>query len=259
MKQIRDHIIKKISSSPLITEPFGHKFIENIFPENYYKDLLLNLPSQSYYIPITKTGSVPSNYSPERFIFNLLDKENMNKLDQENKVFLGELVNILLSKELFLSVTSDFSIIIDNRLNNLSEHEKKKIGTNNFNFSIRTALVKDFTKYNLGVHTDTVGKLMSFLFYIPKDNTLSNIGTSLYKPINKIDSDTKKNLIEDQHFTEEQTKKNFKKIKTCSFIPNSLFIFPRTELSFHGVEEVNIEQKERNVLLLNYFINKSIK
>ena len=70
---------------------------------------------------------------------------------------------------------------------------------------------RDFTKYNLGVHTDTVGKLMSFLFYIPKDNTLSNIGTSLYKPISKIDSDTKQNLIEDQHFTEDQTKKNFKR------------------------------------------------
>ena len=64
MKQIRDHIIKKILSSPLITEPFGHKFIENIFPENYYQDLLLNLPSKTYYIPITKTGYVPSNYSP---------------------------------------------------------------------------------------------------------------------------------------------------------------------------------------------------
>ena len=146
-----------------------------------------------------------------------------------------------------------------NRLNNLSELEKKKLGTKNFNFSIRTALVKDYTKYNLGVHTDTVGKLMSFLFYIPEDDTLSNIGTSLYKSVSKIDSDTKQHSVEDQHFTKDQTKKNFKKIKTCPFIPNSLFLFPRTRLSFHGVEEVNIDQKERNLLLLNYFINNSNK
>ena len=175
MRQVKDHIIKKISSSPLINEPFGHKFIENVFPENYYQDLLSHLPSKSYYIPISKAGSVGSHYSPERFIFNLLDKENMNKLDQEKQSFLSELLSILLSKELFLSVTSSFSKIIDNRLNNLSELEKKKIGTKNFNFTIRTALVKDFTKYNLGAHTDTVGKLISFLFYIPKDDSLKNI------------------------------------------------------------------------------------
>ena len=120
-------------------------------------------------------------------------------------------------------------------------------------------MVKDYTKYNLGVHTDTVGKLMSFLFYIPEDDTLSNIGTSLYKSVSKINSDTKQHSVEDQHFTKDQTKNNFKKIKTCPFIPNSLFLFPRTRLSFHGVEEVNIDQKERNLLLLNYFINKSNK
>ena len=259
MGQLRDHIINQISSSPLITDPFGHKFIENIFPKNYYQNLLSHLPSKSHYISIKKTGSVPSDYSPERYIFNLLDKEHMDKLNQEKKSFFSELINILLSKELFLSVTSNFSQIIDNRLNNLSELEKQKLGTKNFNFSIRTALVKDYTKYNLGVHTDTVGKLMSFLFYIPENDTLSNIGTSLYKSVSKINSDTKQDLVEDQHFTKDQTKKNFKKIKTCPFIPNSLFLFPRTRLSFHGVEEVNIDQKERNLLLLNYFINKGNK
>jgi len=259
MKQLRDYIINKISSSSLINEPFEHKFIEEIFPENYYQDLLAHLPSKSHYVPIIKTGSVPTDYSPERFIFNLLDKNDINKLNKEKKLFLSELTKTLLSKELFLSVTSNFSALIDHRLNNLSEYEKKILGTKNFNFSIRTALVKDFTKYNLGVHTDTVGKLMSFLFYIPADESLSKIGTSLYKSISKVDSDSKQSAIEDKHFTADETKKNFKKIKTCPFIPNSLFLFPRTHLSYHGVEEVNINKKERNVLLLNYFINKSIK
>ena len=256
MTQVRDHIIGQISSSALIMEPFGHKFIEKIFPENYYQNLLSHLPSKSEYIPITQTGSVPSNYSPERYIFNLQDKKNMNKLNQEKKSFLSELINILVSEELFLSVTSNFSTIIDNRLKNLSELEKSKLGKTNFGFSIRIALVKDFTKYNLGAHTDTVGKLMSFLFYIPEDDTLSNFGTSLYQPTSKIDSDIQQHLKKDKHFTEDETKKYFKKIKTCPFIPNSVLIFPRTQLSFHGVEEVNINKKERNLLLLNYYIHK---
>ena len=112
--------------------------------------------------------------------------------------------------------------------------------------------MKDFTKYNLGAHTDSVNKFVTFLFYIPSDNNLSNIGTSLYKPIVDIDSN------KHRHFTTEQTKQNFIKVKTCPFVPNSLFLFPRTKSSFHGVEEVNIEQKERNLLLLNYYIDKKL-
>ena len=70
------HIIEKIEFSPLINEPFGHKFIKNIFPKEYYQKLLINLPSKSNFIPITETGTVSGNYSSERFVFNLLDKEN---------------------------------------------------------------------------------------------------------------------------------------------------------------------------------------
>ena len=143
-----------------------------------------------------------------------------------------------------------FRKIIDNRLKNFTEIEKQKLGSSNFKFSIRTMLVKDFTKYNLGAHTDHISKLVSFLFYIPSSDTIKNIGTSLYKPIHKIEGS------EIGHFTVKETKNRFKKIKTCPFSPNSLFIFPRTQASFHGVEEVNIDQRERNLLLLNYYINK---
>ena len=52
----------------------------------------------------------------------------------------------------------------------------------------------------------------------------------------------------------EDTNKKFKKITTCKFIPNSLLIFPRTNYSYHGVDEINIDSKERDLLLLNYYI-----
>ncbi len=251
MNKIKEYIIDRISSSTLMNDPFAHMFIKNIFPNDYYKNMLSNLPLKSDYIPIIKTGSVTSNYSPERFVFNLLDKNNINKLNHNKKLFLNELISTLLSKELFMAVTKIFSTTIDYRLKNLTEYEKEKIGTTNYKFSIRPVLVKDFTKYNLGAHTDNVGKLISFLFYLPADDTLSNIGTSLYKPVTELPHETHK------YFTADQTNKNFKKIKTCPFIANSLFLFPRTQLSYHGVEEVNIDQKERNILQLNYYINKN--
>jgi len=161
------------------------------------------------------------------------------------------MLNILMSKELFELVFSTFRETIDNRIKKFSQHEIKELGKSNFNISIKTLLVKDLTKYNLGAHTDHIGKLITFLFYLPSNNDLSSIGTALYQPIDKIKEEEMT-----KHFTHEQTQQRFKKIKACPFVPNSLLIFPRTPVSFHGVEEVNISQKERDLLQLNYYISK---
>ena len=83
---------------------------------------------------------------------------------------------------------------------------------------------------------------------------LKNVGTSLYRANGRIDD---KDLS--KHFSVQETQEKFTKVKTCLFLPNSVFIFPRTTNSFHGVEEVNIEQKERNLLLLNYYLDKKLK
>ena len=65
---IIDAIINNISKVDIIDEPFGHKFIQNVFPEDFYSELLDNIPNKKNYKAINKTGAVGSNYSDERFI-----------------------------------------------------------------------------------------------------------------------------------------------------------------------------------------------
>ena len=48
-----------------------------------------------------------------------------------------------------------------------------------------------------------------------------------------------------------------KKVKTCEFNMNSVFVFDRNNYSFHGVEEINIEQSERNLFLVNFYGSKN--
>ncbi len=248
-----EHIIKElinnISKAETIEFPFPHKFIENIFPKDFYEELLSFLPPKNTYLPIKATGRVNNvNYSNERYTFELTQDDYLSKLDLKNRNFFYNLRNILFSPLLFNSVASSFKKTIDNHLLNLSEEEKKTISFPNLQFYFKSALIKDYTKYSLGAHTDSFHKFITFLFYIPSNKSLIKNGTALYEPINEIKSES--------HFTLESTKKLFNKIKTCPFIPNSLLIFPRTNNSFHGVEEVNIEQKERNLLLLNYYLKK---
>jgi len=248
VNEIKNYVIEKIKSSEIIHTPFEHKFVENVFPEDFYEKLILNIPNKSDYVPILETGIVGKEYSPERFIFDLLDRQLIEKLDLERINFFRSLLDIIRSKELFNSVTSQFFNTIKKRVADFSEIEKEQFGTSDFKFNIRTSLIKDFTKYSLGAHTDAIHKLISFLFYLPTDDNLSKVGTTLYEP--------KEEIEHHRHHSKEDTNKLFKKIKTCPFIPNSVFVFPRTHNSFHGVEEVNIEQKERNLLLLNYYFQK---
>ena len=95
---------------------------------------------------------------------------------------------------------------------------------------------------------------LTFLFYLPIDESLKEIGTSLYEPL--LDASQ---LSSSLHYTKEETEKNFKEIKKVPFIPNSVLIFPRTNISFHGVSSVNIGSKERNLLLLNFYFKSCEK
>ena len=236
-----------ISNSQVIQEPFVHQFIEKIFPEDFYLQLLENIPNVSEFTAINKTGTVGKDYPDERFVFNYTDQKDTEKLSESQKLFFNELRYIMSSADLFKVVTSIFKETLDKSIASLRDDPKRHLDTSNLKFTLRTSLIKDYTKYSLGAHTDSISKFVTFLFYIPTNEDLKENGTSLYKPLISPQDST--------HFNMEDTKKNFQKVKTCPFIPNSVLIFPRTSTSFHGVEEVNIDQKERNLLLLNYYIN----
>jgi len=246
-KETLNNLIQNILQSNIIDEPFSHKYVENVFPHNFFTEILNNLPDKNIYKKINQTGSVGSSYSDERYIFNFTDENEIQKLDEKKNHFFRNLTKLMFSEELFGAVSSSFKKTLDNHLLALSNKEKKIINFPNLKFKFRSSLIKDFTKYSLGAHTDSFNKFITFLFYIPSNNNLINNGTSLYKSINKIDST--------KHFSFDETQKNFTKIKTCPFSPNTALIFPRTGESFHGVEEININQEERNLLLLNYYFD----
>ena len=249
-QKITDKIITNIESSDLLYEPFVHKFVENVLPQEFYEEILLNLPEKSDYPNLLESGRVGKDYSKERYLLDLGDKNVIQKFSNEKKIFVEKLIEIFLSPRIFQSVSKIFFSTLKNRFQNFSDEEKKLYGENNFKFDIGLSLVKDFTKYSLDVHTDSKHKFLTFLFYLPKDNSLSDFGTTLYKA--KFDKIVPNKI----HFSQKETKEFFEPIKKCPFVPNSLLVFPRTNQSYHGVELVNIHQQERDLLLLNYHLKE---
>lgn len=106
-------------------------------------------------------------------------------------------------------------------------------------------LVRDLTNYALGPHTDAPYKLLSLLFYLPADDTRAHLGTSLYAPL-----DPAFRCPGGPHHPFE----NFRRTATMAYAPNTLFIFFKTDASFHGVEPVRETGVEREIIQHNVHV-----
>ena len=100
--------------------------------------------------------------------------------------------------------------------------------------------VRDSSDYRLGPHTDSVTKIMSFLFYLPPDESMALLGTSIYAP-KQADFRCSRGL----HYRFDR----FRLVTTMPYLPNSLFGFVRTGNSFHGVEPITATGICRDLLL----------
>jgi hypothetical protein len=86
------------------------------------------------------------------------------------------------------------------------------------------------------------------MFYMPQDDSIPYLGTSIYRPI---DSNIRFEGI-DAHYPRNA----FKEVKRMDYLPNSFYGFFRTDNSFHGVEPVE-EAVERNSLLYYVQVKKN--
>ena len=71
MGDLKEQFSNKLEISKVISDPFDHMYIENFFKNEFYNDILNNIPDLSHFQKIVDTGVVGQNYSPERYIFSL--------------------------------------------------------------------------------------------------------------------------------------------------------------------------------------------
>lgn len=107
-------------------------------------------------------------------------------------------------------------------------------------------VVRDGKGYFIGPHTDARWKLISLLFYLPKEWDHCTHGTSIYVP-----NDPDFRCPGGPHHKFE----GFERIYTAPFAPNHCFGFWKTDNSFHGVEPILDvpDDFQRDVLLYNVY------
>ncbi len=206
----------RLSRAPVALHPWRHIYVRNVFPVDFYAEMLAHLPPDEAY------GD--EDYPHRR----LLDPMKYND------PFWRETAIWMASKPYITGLYDRFKEVSEERFGKGAPLE----------IGINVRLVRDDPAYNLSPHTDVPGKFLSFLFYLPEDDEMADFGTTIFRPHDAdLTSDGKMWL----DFAD------FDPFWTAPFMPNCCFAFARTDRSFHGVLPHPEVTRQRNTLLLNVY------
>lgn len=227
------HVIDRLKKTPIHTDPYPHFFVTEIFPAEFYAELLNHLLEVSYLQNWPKIPNNAPDMYQERWILGLTD-ENLARLPFAHCIFWKGIKEALSSSLWQNALLDHFDPYLKQRFKGAYAKDQ---------FFTSMELIHDETNYSIGPHTDHPAKVITLLFYLPKSKDLSHLGTSVYRP--KVSTFTCEGL---SHYPHDQ----FEKLSTAAFIPNSLFGFVKTNNSFHGVEPIQDLGIQRN--LMNFFL-----
>ncbi|MBS0334346.1 MAG: hypothetical protein JSS35_16380 [Proteobacteria bacterium] len=207
-------ILYTINNAPIRTFPYPHLWVPDVFPAGLYDQIQANLPGHDAMSPISEVR--PVRGYKERFILQLGKANQMERFSPSQRAFWDAFGAMVLSGRLMRTMITKFRPQLAERFGN----EKVSLFD-------EAMLVEDQTNYALGPHTDSPAKVVTVLFYLPKDDSLKPNGTSIYAP-----KDPTRRCPGGPHYRREE----FDRVATMPFVPNSMFAFPKSDQSWHGVE-----------------------
>lgn len=215
----------KILNAPLLTYPYPHIYVPEVFPPEVYAEIQRQIPHPDAMLPISQARPV-KGYK-ERFVQDISGP--MDELTDEQRAFWRGMSETLRAGAFRNLMVERFRPFL-----------KARFADQAVKLYDETLLVEDLTNYALGPHTDTPSKAVTVLFYLPKDLSQAHLGTSIYVP-----KDGKFRCKGGPHHKHA----DFERVATMPFVPNAMFAFVKTDNSFHGVEPVTDPDVRRWLLL----------
>lgn len=238
MQEVLEYVINKIEDAELKEvegKPFWYMAIEDIFPADFYQDILKYTPKGTeLYRPLSEMYK--DRYKMELGYGESCDKPlaSLKSMEKEVRLFWEEFQEYFIVKKdlanCFLQKYKDY----------IHQPSLGMIGTN-------CRLSKDLKGYSIGVHTDRRNKILSALFYTPNrnDETIrKEWGTQILVTKN----------TEFPHTTEKHHAYNkdgshdlFDVYDWIECKPNSMFSWVVTQQSYHGVPPITIEGERDSI------------
>lgn len=215
-----EHFAARLRSAEVVAEPYPHYYLENVFPEDYYRELLRRLPEGGAYQNLFEVTDYKLEHFRHRDQRDLRDAwaetlpEGIGRFWRRfNEWFLGP--------ETARAVLASFATQMRARFG--AQESWPAV-------SVEAQLIRHRAGYFLGPHSDLYTKLVVLLIYLAPDGEAAHLGTSLYRPKRAgfACRDSKHHPFEE-----------FFKVKTAPYRPNSMLAFFRSDVSFHGVEPLS--------------------
>lgn len=207
-----EHVVYKLRNATVNKYPFSHFFVEKVFPDGFYYDLLDCLPRKEKYHQLSKA------YESRQ----ITDGGDHHPLlgAFETPEFAQHVISIF-QREFYVRYPYN----------------------NQPRFRSEWRFVRDSEGYAIGPHTDAPNKVVSLLFYLPRYDADRSIGTGIYVP-----TDHQKTCKGGPHYPFE----GFEEVWRAPFIPNSCFGFWKTSNSWHAVEKISYKIERNVLLFNIY-------
>lgn len=187
-----------------------------------------------------KVSSESENDYSQRFVINMSSKA-LENFDPAYRPFWMDLVSWFESEWFIPIALEPFRFYVDHRFKDTEGGRRK--------FATDIQLVRDFTHYGLGPHTDHPGKVVVMLLYLSENADNPQLGTSIYVP-----KDPAFRCEGGTHYPYS----GFERVVTMDYMPNSMLGFFKTSNSFHGVEPLKDENLSRNLIQLS-IVDKEVR
>ncbi len=229
---VEAHVLSRIGRATVVREPFAHCVIDDIFPAEFYEDIIDHWPGESAWLPLGESGRVSRDRYRERMVV-LMDQAGFARLDPARRAFWSQSVgDWLLGAGLRRLLLAKFEG--DLRDGGFASSLEETAGD--------ALIVSDRTDYAIGPHTDAQHRVASLLFYLPEDSAFKRFGTSFYRP-----REPSFRCRGGPHYDFAA----FERTATIDFVPNRLVVFPKSDRCFHGVEPVTLPGIERRLMIYN--------
>lgn len=216
MNSALQHFIRRLRGAKVELDPFPHYFLEGVFPDDYYRDMLQHLPASDVYDNLYEVTDLKLDHFRHRDQRNM-DRGWTEELPSEQRIFWDAFNQWFLSDELSQAVLASFP------------RESWPA------VSVESQFIRHRAGYFLGPHSDLHTKLVVLLLYLAPDDSAEHLGTSLYRP-----KEAGFSCPNSKHYAFE----DFIRVKTAPYRPNSLLAFMRSDISFHGLEPLSEQDVE---------------
>ena len=226
VERLIDHLVARVDAAPAATAPFHHLKFSDVFPADVYAAILREMAQTDEYRALRGrgNGNMRADGTSARVKIDLFP-EYLRQMEPARRAVWNGVGKALCSTGLR-----------DAFRRRLAPGLKQRFGADFANVGMYPVptLTRDGPGYKIGIHPDTHWKGITAQFYLPRDHSITQIGTV---------------------FHDRGPDRKFRRAGQMEFAPNSGYAFAVGDDTFHSVDKVGDEIVARDSILLTYFVD----